>query len=135
MICFSLPFGFYRGNCFDRVVALLIPAFVSVNVQFDLVVRDKLSSPEILFLSFPAFFFVGWYINVGGCVHLCVLKILFIFCFSSLLLFFPEIIYWYAIKFNRLLIFFPEWLCVCVCVRVCVCVCDVFFRYYSSLSK
>ena len=38
----SVPFRFYKGDYFRRVWFILIPEFVSVNVQLEFIVRDKL---------------------------------------------------------------------------------------------
>ena len=43
---------FFSGNCFHYVTVILIPGFVSVNIQFELIVCNKLSSLQMLFHSF-----------------------------------------------------------------------------------
>ena len=87
-----------------------------VNVQFAWIVRDKLSSLQMLLICL--FFLQEWilYFSVSSWVFVSVYMYIFS-VFSPLLLFFRQKFYgWYTIKFNWLLIFLPEWQCVCVCV-------------------
>ena len=85
MVSLSVPFGFYRGNCFERVGFFLIPGFVSVNVPFELIARDKLWSLSHSFyksvlcvymgdrLSLSLYIYI--YIYVYLCVCVCVYRI------------------------------------------------------------
>ena len=71
MVCFRVPFDFfYSGDCFYNVVFFLISGFVSVNVHFELIVRDKLSSLQMLFFSFKSVFCV--FVCLYGCSCRCI---------------------------------------------------------------
>ena len=63
--CFiwMFPFSFDRGDCF---VAVFSSGFVSVNIQFVLIVSDKLSS-LLRFFSHFFFSFNGWRVNKIKC--------------------------------------------------------------------
>ena len=105
MVCFNVLFVFFWGGvysdvCFDRVVFFFIPRFVSVNVLFELIFRDKFSSRCLslsLSLSLFKFFFftrvhfVCVCVCVGVRVHVPVY--IFVFFFPPLQLFYPNIIY------------------------------------------
>ena len=132
-----LGYSFFFNTCFWRFksfpgskwfilmfplvfkVVSLLTGFVSVDVQFELIVRDKLSCLQMFFLSiFTRVYSVCLCVCVCISVHVFVyaFRNFFCFCFSLLLLFSTEIMYdsWYAIKFNWLVVFLPEWLCVSV---------------------
>ena len=75
MVSSCVPFGLYSGDCLGNVMALFIPGFVSANVQFKLIVRDKFLSLQMLFISlfFSSFpFYKSVSLCLYGRVHVCI---------------------------------------------------------------
>ena len=55
----GVPLDLYFDDCFFlRLLFFLIPGYVSENFQAELFVRDKISTLQVLFLSFSFFFFL-----------------------------------------------------------------------------
>ena len=76
--------GSSRSKCFVQLFPLvyieetvLLWFFVSVNVLFELIVGEKYSSQEILFLSFSFFTSLCFYTSVF-CVPVCVFESMYI---------------------------------------------------------